>query len=161
MQGEYLGRPGPSLCETGKIEHVVANAGIFRDDEVYSYSPQPLEPNLSTTDVNIKGTFYTTKLVMHYFIKQNGTAPSPSQEDTSLVVISSRAGIYDCIRMPEYCASKWAVRGIMHGLRRTAHSYGSRVNMISPYYVETTFLPKKAYEFIRSKGICCKGWYQL
>lgn len=138
---------------TGKIHHVVANAGIFKPDEVYSYSEELSEPNLISTDVNVKGTLYTSKLAMHYFIKQNGTTPSPSQEDTSLVVISSGAGIYDCIRMPEYCASKWAVRGIMHGLRRTAHFYGSRVNMISPYYVETTVLPKKVYEYIRGKGI--------
>ncbi|KAK5064801.1 hypothetical protein LTR84_000635 [Exophiala bonariae] len=141
------------LSPSGKIHHVIANAGIFKADEVYSYSEQLSEPNLITTDVNVKGTLFTTKLAMHYFIKQNGTTPSLSQEDTSLVIISSGAGIYDCIRMPEYCASKWAVRGIMHGLRRTAHFYGSRVNMISPYYVETTVLPKKVYEYIRGKGI--------
>lgn len=141
------------VSPTGKIHHVVANAGIFRPDEVYTYSTEPSKPDLTSTDVNVKGTLYTTKLAMHYFIKQNGTKPSPSQEDTSLVVISSGAGIYDCLRMPEYCASKWAVRGIMHGLRRTAHFYGSRINMISPYYVQTTVLPPKAYEFIRSKGI--------
>lgn len=149
----YLFAKAVEVSPTGTIHHVVANAGIFRADEVYSYSEQPFEPNLSTTDVNVKGTLYTTKLATHYFIKQNGTTPLPSQEDTSLVVISSGAGIYDCIRMPEYCASKWAVRGIMHDLRRTAHFYGSRVNMISPYYVETTVLPKKIYEFIRAKGI--------
>ncbi|OQU95919.1 hypothetical protein CLAIMM_02074 [Cladophialophora immunda] len=96
------------LSPTGKIHHVVANAGIFRPDEVYSYSETLSEPNLSTIDVNVKGTLFTTKLAMHYFIKQNGITQSPSQEDTSLVLISSGAGIYDCIRMPEYCASKWA-----------------------------------------------------
>lgn len=138
---------------TGKIHHVVANAGIFLPDEVFKYSEQPTKPSLKSLDVNIVGMLYTAKLAMHYFIKQNGTTPSSSQEDTSLVLISSGAGILDVPRMPEYSASKFAVRGIMHSLRRTTHYYGSRVNVICPYYVETTILPKHVYDHIKSKGV--------
>lgn len=121
---------------TGKISHVVANAGIHRPDDVFSYSgddEEPKEPNLSVIDVNIKGTLYTAKLAAHHFIRQNGTQSMPEQEDTSLVLIGSGAAFLDCPRSPQYCASKWAMRGIMHSLRRTAFYYGSRVNVISPW----------------------------
>ncbi|KAK5311761.1 hypothetical protein LTR93_011603 [Exophiala xenobiotica] len=136
-----------------KIHFVVANAGIIESDEVFAYEDHPLEPNLRTIDVNLNSALYTSKLAMHYFVKQNGTVPSPSQEDTCLVLISSGAGIHDCLRIPQYCATKWAVRGIMHALRRTAHFYGSRVNVIAPWYVKTMILSDETFEFTKSRGV--------
>jgi NAD(P)-dependent dehydrogenase (short-subunit alcohol dehydrogenase family) len=141
---------------TGKIHYVVANAGIIRPDDVFSYSGEnkkPMKPELSTIDVNIKGTLYTSKLAMHYFIKQNGTTPSDEQEDTCLVLVGSGAGIHDCLRIPQYSASKWAARGIMHSLRRTAHFYGSRVNVIHPWYVRTKILSDEVFETVKAKGV--------
>lgn len=96
---------------------------------------EPTRPDLTPVDVNLKGTLYTTKLALHYFVKQNGEVPSPEQEDTCLVLIGSGAAFLDIPRGPVYPSTKWAVRGIMHSLRRTAFYYGSRVNVISPWYV--------------------------
>jgi len=143
------------MTPSGAIDHVVANAGIAIDDEVFFYDgmlvlfcSSPLEltplptgpeypskpPNLKTIDVNIRGVLYTSKLAMHSFIRQNGTGgPSPSQTDTSLTLIGSGAAFLDCPRGVQYQSSKWGARGIMHALRRTTHFYGSRVNMISPW----------------------------
>lgn len=132
----YLFRQAVLFSLTGRISHVIANAGIHRLDEVFSYSgddQEPEEPDLSVIDVNIRGTLYTAKLAAHYFIRQNGTEASQKQEDSSLVLIGSGAAFLDCPRSPQYSASKWAMRGIMHSLRRTAHFYGSRVNIISPW----------------------------
>lgn len=125
-----------SFSPTGKIHFVVANAGIHRKDEVFAYAGdgnEPEKPDLSTINVNLIGTLYTAKLASHYFIKQNGQKPSASQEDTCLIMIGSGAAFLDCPRAPQYCATKWAMRGIMHSLRRTAFYYGSRVNIISPW----------------------------
>jgi len=94
---------------------------------------EPNEPDLKAIDVNLKGTLFTTKLALHYFIKQNGQTPLPQQRDTSLVLIGSGAAFLDCLRGPVYPATKWGVRGIMHSLRRTAHYHGTRVNMLSPW----------------------------
>lgn len=150
----HLFEEAANFSPTGKIHHVVANAGICRvDDQVYSYEETPTEPELSTLDVCVKGTLYTAKLAMHYFIKQNGTTPSPSQEDTSLVVIGSGAAIHDCLRIPQYCTAKFAIRGLMHGLRRTAPLYGSRVNMINPWAIKTSILSADIYELISARGI--------
>lgn len=150
-----LFREAESFSPTHQIHYVVANAGIIRRDEVFEFSRQgePTEPELSTIDVNIKGTLYTAKLAMHYFIKQNGIVPGPEQEDTCLVLIGSGAGIHDCLRIPQYSATKWAARGIMHSLRRTSHFYGSRVNVIHPWYVKTKILSKEVFEDVKAKGV--------
>jgi NAD(P)-dependent dehydrogenase (short-subunit alcohol dehydrogenase family) len=125
-----------SFSENGKISYVVANCGIHRNDEVFAYAgdgQEPERPDLTTIDVNLIGSLFTAKLASHYFIKQNGQTQSPTQEDTCLVLIGSGAAFLDCPRAPQYCATKWAMRGMMHSLRRTAFYYGSRVNIICPW----------------------------
>lgn len=105
-------------------------------DEVFKFDGAergPQKPNLKTIDINLCGVLYTAKLAMHYFIQQNGVDQKSGQEDTCLVLIGSGAAFLDCPRGPQYAAAKWGGRGIMHCLRRTAHFYGSRVNMISPW----------------------------
>lgn len=148
-----LFREAELFSPTNEIHYVVANAGIIRKDEVFAYSEEPTEPELSTIDVNIKGTLYTAKLAMHYFIKRNGIVPGPNQQDSCLVLIGSGARIHDCLRIPQYSATKWAARGIMHSLRRTSHFYGSRVNVIHPWYVKTKILSDRVFEEVRTKGV--------
>ncbi|KAJ5769447.1 adam [Penicillium odoratum] len=145
-----------SFSPTGKVSFVVANAGIHRQDEVFSYAGDgktPEKPDLATINVNLIGTLYTSKLASHYFIAQNGQEPSQSQEDTCLILVGSGAAFLDCPRAPQYCATKWAMRGIMHSLRRTAFYYGSRVNIISPWYVKTNILSEEAFAHITSVGV--------
>lgn len=113
----------------------------------------PQKPDLSIIDVNLRGTLYTTKLAQHYFISQNGTRPSPEQEDTCLILVGSGAAFLDCPRTPQYCSTKWGNRGIMHALRRTAFYYGSRVNVISPWYVRTSILPKELFDKVEAAGV--------
>ncbi|KAJ5209838.1 hypothetical protein N7449_004217 [Penicillium cf. viridicatum] len=144
------------FSRTGKISHVIANAGIHRSDDIFSYSgdhQEPEEPNLSVVDVNFKGTLYTAKLAAHHFIRQNGMQSSTEQEDTFLTLIGSGAAFLDCPRAPQCCASKWAMRGIMHSLRRTAFFYGGRVNVISPWYVKTNILSDETFKHVSSVGV--------
>ncbi|CAG7944830.1 unnamed protein product [Penicillium nalgiovense] len=151
-----LFRQAALFSPTGRISHVIANAGIHREDEVFSYAgddQDPEEPNLSIINVNIKGVLYTAKLAAHYFIRQNGTEASEKQEDSSLVLVGSGAAFLDCPRSPQYSASKWAMRGIMHSLRRTAHFYGSRVNIISPWYVKTNILSEDVFNHVSNVGV--------
>ncbi|THW90754.1 NAD(P)-binding protein [Aureobasidium pullulans] len=143
-----------AFSPSSKIHYVVANAGIAAKDEVFEYNESgPTKPSLKTVEVNLHGALYTTKLATHYFIKQNGKQPSQEQEDTCLILIGSGAAFLDVARGPTYPATKWAIRGIMHSLRRTAHYYGSRVNVISPWYVKTKILSEEAFEQVKSKGV--------
>lgn len=41
----------------------------------------------------------------------------------------------------------------MHCLRRTAHYYGSRVNVISPWYVRTNILTDEAFQNVSRRGV--------
>ncbi|KAL2793917.1 hypothetical protein BJX66DRAFT_217221 [Aspergillus keveii] len=151
-----LFREASEHSSSGRISYVVANAGIHRPDGVFTYdgnNGEPEKPDLSTIDVNVNGTLYTTKLAMYYFIKQNGQTPSAEQEDTCLVLIGSGAAFLDVPRTPQYDASKWAMRGIMHSLRRTAFYYGGRVNVISPWYVRTSILSEETFNSIEGLGI--------
>lgn len=90
---------------------------------------------------------------MHHFILQNGATPSATQSDTCLILIGSGAAYLDCPRGPQYSASKYAMRGIMHSLRRTAYYYGSRVNMISPWYVRTNILADEDFSAVEKAGV--------
>ena len=150
-----LFKEAETYSPTGKISYVVANAGIIKSDDVFTQDPDsdPQEPDLKTIDVNIRGTLFTAKLAGHYFIKQNGTTVSPEQEDTCLILVGSGAAFLDCLRIPQYSASKWAMRGIMHALRRTTFFYGSRVNVISPWYVKTNILTQQDWDNVAAKGI--------
>lgn len=149
-----------SFSPNGKIHYVVANAGMIKADSVYDVSSaekdaesDPTQPDLQILDVNLRGTMYTTKLSLHYFVKQNGTTPSPEQEDTALILIGSGASYLDGPRAPQYAATKWAMRGIMHSLRRTCHFHGTRVNMISPWYVRTSILTKEQFDGVEKVGV--------
>jgi NAD(P)-dependent dehydrogenase (short-subunit alcohol dehydrogenase family) len=113
----------------------------------------PKKPNLGIVDVNLSGALYTCKLAMHYFITQNGTSTSSSQSDTCLILIGSGAAYLDCPRGPQYSATKFAMRGIMHSLRRTAFYYGSRINMISPWYVRTNILTNDDFDAVEKAGV--------
>ncbi|KAK9243104.1 hypothetical protein V1506DRAFT_555652 [Lipomyces tetrasporus] len=160
LAAELHGRTKFIECDTAKwddqIAYVVANAGVIRQDDVFSYSgenQEPEKPDLSTIDININGTLYTVKLSLHYFVKQNGQETSSIQEDTCLVLIGSGAAFLDCPRIPQYSATKWAMRGIMHSLRRTAFYYGSRVNVISPWYVKTKIMSEEAFAHVVAMGV--------
>ena len=126
---------------------------IKSTDKAVGDHKEPTKPNLKILDVNLESVMYTAKLAFHYFIKQNGTTPSPSQQDTCLVLIGSGAAFLDVPRTPQYCAAKWGMRGVMHALRRTAFYYGSRVNIISPWYVKTDILPEETFQKTQEIGI--------
>ncbi|KAF5658705.1 short-chain dehydrogenase reductase [Fusarium heterosporum] len=141
---------------SGKIHYVIANAGMTKQDQTFTFegkSEEPRKPDLQIIDVNLKGALYTAKLAMHYFVSQNGPEVNESQEDTCLILISSGAGFLDVPRSPEYSSTKWAVRGIMHALRRTAFYYGSRVNVIAPWYIRTGILTKEQFDEVEESGV--------
>lgn len=151
-----LFKEAAAISPSGKIHYVIANAGITNRDDVFSFDGAdqgPHRPDLKIIDVNLKGVLYTAKLAMHYFVLQNGQTPRQSQEDTCLILISSGAGFLDVPRSPQYCSTKWAIRGIMHSLRRTAFYYGSRINVIAPWYVRTNILSEEEFNAVQAAGV--------
>jgi len=41
----------------------------------------------------------------------------------------------------------------MHAMRRVAHHYKSRVNVISPWYVRTKILTKEVFDHVQGAGV--------
>jgi NAD(P)-dependent dehydrogenase (short-subunit alcohol dehydrogenase family) len=64
---------------------------------------------------------------MHYFAKQRIDDPDG---DRCLILKSSLAGYIDIVGIPLYQSAKYAVRGLMHNLRRLDYM---RVNVIAPW----------------------------
>lgn len=108
----------------------------------------PIEPDLSILQINLKAYMYTVKLATHYFSRNN----SPDG-DKCLIMTASLAGYLDQPGSPQYCASKWGVRGLMHSLRQTMPGMGMRVNIIAPWFVRTRIMSQQVQDLVESKGI--------
>ncbi|KAF5637799.1 15-hydroxyprostaglandin dehydrogenase [Fusarium sp. NRRL 52700] len=147
-----LFKQASDLSSYGMIYYVIANAGMRKKDQTFAFDgkdQEPQNPDLQIIDVNLMGALYTSKL---YFVTRNGTEVNKDQ-DTCLILISSGAGFIDVPRSPEYSSTKWAVRGIMHALRRTTSYYGSRVNVIEPCYIRTGILSKDQFDHVENSGV--------
>ncbi|KAK5109199.1 hypothetical protein LTR62_007284 [Meristemomyces frigidus] len=147
------------VSPTGAIDIVVANAGIVASDDVFNHEDleanEPKEPDLSVVKVNLIGVVYTTKLAGWYFAKQFARAQKEGREahvDQSLVLQASVAGYLDLIGVPQYTLTKFAVRGLMRSLRQTGPWTGMRVNLIAPWYIDTTLIPEESRQAIQESG---------
>ncbi|KAK4552508.1 hypothetical protein LTR86_010352 [Recurvomyces mirabilis] len=143
------------VSPTGRIDIVVANAGIVSQDDISEHNDleadEPKEPNIKVTYVNTIGVIYTAKLAMWYFTKQHSQAQG-KQEDQVLVLQASIAGYVDLAGVAQYTSSKFAVRGLLRSLRQTAGMSGARVNLIAPWYIDTAIIPDESRIAIKESG---------
>ncbi|KAL4999826.1 hypothetical protein BDV10DRAFT_163907 [Aspergillus recurvatus] len=116
--------------KTGHLADQVAAAEISLD------GPPPPIPDLGPIEVNLKGTFYTATLALHYF-----RLPSASPVSKSLTIVSSLAGYIDDTHSTPYTASKFGSRGLFRAIRQQAHSQlNVRVNAICPWAMRTPMI---------------------
>ncbi|KAJ5928341.1 short chain dehydrogenase/reductase [Penicillium verhagenii] len=145
------------LSPHGGIDTVVANAGInnseesraFENPEVdYLNCPNPPAPNFKTLDVNLTGVMYTVHLALFFLPRNPGSKPceqesiaSESGRDRHILLMGSVASLHPLITQAPYTVSKHGVLGLFRCLRVTAPiSAGVRVNIICPYYTDSTFM---------------------
>ncbi|KAF1971241.1 NAD(P)-binding protein [Bimuria novae-zelandiae CBS 107.79] len=140
------------LSPHGGIDTVVANAGIQAKDrlqepgDLSAASPSP--PNLATVDVNVTGVLYTTHLACYWLPRNPGSkpcnmnsVPGKQTRDRHLLLLGSVASLAPIAAAPLYATSKHAVLGLFRSLRATSHLQGIRVNIILPYFIDTTIVP--------------------
>lgn len=140
---------------SGRVDIVVANAGISGADSVFFNdveAEEPEEPKLNILNVNLIGVLYTVKLALHYFRRQHALNKGDPL-DQVLVLQGSLAGYLDLPGAIQYTASKFGLRGMMRALRKTEHAHNIRVNYIGPWFVETKILSKQAVQHLTSQGI--------
>lgn len=112
-----------------------------------SQDDEPIEPDLSILQTNLTGVMYTAKLAIHY-CSRNGEG-----NDRVLIMTSSLAGYLDQPGSPQYCSSKWGVRGMMRSMRRTMPPMGMRVNIIAPWFIRTRIMSDEVQKRVEDRGI--------
>jgi NAD(P)-dependent dehydrogenase (short-subunit alcohol dehydrogenase family) len=80
----------------GFVDVVIANAGISRSsgDSLWNLDDpngEPTKPDLNIVEVNLRGSFFTWKLAVHYFRQQ----PETSDRDRCFIITGSMVGWID------------------------------------------------------------------
>lgn len=106
-----------------KIDILVNNAGIFRPGATETLSEEDWN---KTIDINLKGYFLCSQAALKYMRK-----------GSSIINISSVAGICGYAQAAAYCASKGGIRLLTKSLAAEFGIRGIRVNSIHPGVIET------------------------
>ncbi len=126
---------------TGGIDAVVLNAGVGGDgyhvpDDLDMENP-PV-PEFRVVDVNLIGVMYTVHLALFWLPRNSPDADKP--RDRHILFLGSIAGLVPLVGSLQYTASKHAITGLFRSLRGSAHYQGIRVNMLCPYFVDTSMI---------------------
>ncbi len=105
----------------GKIDAVIANAGILRDK---SFNKMEWPDVQSVIDVNLMGVFHVAQPA-YQAMKDAGT---PGR----LVLTTSASGLFGNFGQANYTAAKMGVVGLMRTLSIEGKKAGIRVNAVSP-----------------------------
>lgn len=113
------------LKEHQRIDHLVNNAGITRDNLLMRMKEEEWDAVLA---VNLKGVFNFSRAVVRGMI---------SNRYGRIVNISSVVGLMGNAGQTNYSASKAGVAGFTKSLAREVASRGITVNAVAPGYVAT------------------------
>jgi 3-oxoacyl-[acyl-carrier protein] reductase len=119
------------------IDILVNNAGITKDGLIMRMSEKDFN---DVINVNLKGTFNTTKAVSSVMVKQR---------QGKIINISSVVGVTGNAGQCNYAASKAGVIGFSKSVARELASRNINVNVIAPGYINTDMtkvLPDKVKE---------------
>ena len=120
-----------------RIDILVNNAGITKDGLIMRMSEKDFN---DVINVNLKGTFNTTKAVSGVMVKQRYG---------KIINISSVVGVTGNAGQCNYAASKAGVIGFSKSVARELASRNINVNVIAPGYINTDMtkvLPDKVKE---------------
>ncbi|MGY5240270.1 3-oxoacyl-[acyl-carrier-protein] reductase [Clostridium tertium] len=107
------------------IDILVNNAGITKDGLIIRMSEKDFD---DVIDVNLKGTFNTTKAVSSIMVKQRYG---------KIINISSVVGVAGNAGQCNYAASKAGVIGFSKSVARELAARNINVNVIAPGYINT------------------------
>jgi 3-oxoacyl-[acyl-carrier protein] reductase len=111
--------------EHGKMDVVVANAGIMEDALLGMIKEELVDTTLST---NVAGTLHTVQAAARAMMRKKSGA---------IVVLASIVGEYGSAGQTVYAASKAAVANIARSAAKELGRSGIRVNAVAPGVIET------------------------
>jgi ribitol 2-dehydrogenase len=109
-----------AVAEFGRIDILLANAGIYLSGDVIDGEPDAWDQLIST---NVTGVFRLVHAVLTHMVSQGGG---------DILVTSSISGHQAIQWEPIYSASKHAIQSFVHGLRRQLLTTGVRVGAVAP-----------------------------
>ena len=121
----------------GQIDILVNNAGITRDGLLMRMKDEDFDAVINT---NLKGIFYTTKLVSKLMMKKRFGR---------IVNMASVVGLTGNAGQTNYAAAKAGVIGFSKSAAKELAARGITVNMVAPGFIETDMtavIPEKAKE---------------
>lgn len=110
----------------GRVDHLVNNAGITRDNLLLRMKTADWEDVLST---NLTAAFHCTQAVLRPMLKQRSGGRIVNV--TSVVGLTGNAG------QANYAASKAGIIGFTKSLAREVASRGITANAVAPGFIET------------------------
>ena len=114
-----------AISEFGKIDVLVNNAGITRDNILIRMPEEDFDKVLET---NLKGTFLVTKAVTKYMMKKRYG---------SIINLSSVVGVAGNAGQSNYSASKAGIIGFTKSIAKELASRNIRANAVAPGFIET------------------------
>lgn len=105
----------------GKIDFVIANAGILRDKSFKNMTNDMWD---AVIDVHLRGTYLTVKAAYDQMLKQ--------ETGGSIVVTASTSGLLGNFGQTNYGAAKAGIAGFARCLFQEGLKYGIRVNILAP-----------------------------
>lgn len=113
------------LAEFGKIDVLVNNAGITKDNLLLRMNEEQWD---AVINVNLKSVFNLSKHVMRSMLRARSG---------SIIHVSSVVGVFGNAGQANYAASKAGVIGFSKSLAKEIGSRGIRSNVIAPGFIET------------------------
>jgi NAD(P)-dependent dehydrogenase (short-subunit alcohol dehydrogenase family) len=128
-----------------RLDVVVANAGVVDRDSKYNLKVNlveglkdniPEEPDMTCTDVNLKGPIFSIHLATHYM------PLNPGGKGGKVIVTSSVLGIYANPTFPEYCAAKAGINQYVKAVAPILlRNHDITINCVMPGPIETGVMP--------------------
>jgi 3-oxoacyl-[acyl-carrier protein] reductase len=113
------------LEEQGRIDHLVNNAGITRDNLLLRMKGEEWDQVLAT---NLTGVFHCTQAALRPMLKQKGGR---------IVNVTSVVGLTGNPGQANYAASKAGIIGFTKSVAREVASRSITVNAVAPGFIET------------------------
>ena len=115
------GMVAAAVSEFGKLDILIANAGILRDKSFKNMDDEMWDIVL---DVHLRGTYLTTKAAFDHMLERG--------DGGRIIMTSSTSGLLGNFGQTNYGAAKAGIAGFMRCLWLEGVKYGITVNVLAP-----------------------------